>query len=181
MDPFAMTVLKLKDMGFFHLLLYILSSAVFYGLLRKTQIFGPAERNIAVNATVSFVAAFMVLAVPILRGVDIVGQFEMFFVQSLIAILIMMVGVMLAGMVFPPDLPGHLAKVFGKGGFWSIILVGGIIVGFIILVTSGMTNIFFPVGIPGMPEDILITVGVIIVLAITVVLISALGGRGKKE
>jgi FtsH-binding integral membrane protein len=178
MDPFAMTVIKLKEMGFFHLLLYILSSAVFYGLLRKTQIFGPPERNVAVNATVSFVAAFMVLAVPILRGIDVVSQFEMFFIQSLSAILIMMVGVLFAGMVFPPDLPGHLSKVFGKGGFWSVVLVGGIIVGLVVLVSSSMTDIFYPEKL-AIPEDVLITIGVVIILAITVVLVSALGG--KKE
>jgi len=183
-DPFAMTVIKLKEMGFFHLLLYILSTAVFYGLLRKTQIFGPPERNVAVNATVSFVAAFMVLAVPILRGIDIVGQFEMFFVQSLVALLITMVGVMIAGMVFPPDLPGHLAKVFEKkGGFWAIILIGGIIVGIIVLVTSGMTNVFFPEGgaFAGISEDLLITIGTILALLITIAVITFFVSKGEKK
>jgi hypothetical protein len=171
MDPFATTVIRLKEVGFFHLLLYILSTAVFYGLLRKSQIFGPPERNIAVNATVAFVAAFMVLAVPILRGIDIIGQFEMFFVQSLVAILITMAGVMVAGMVFPPDLPGHLSKVLGKGGYWAAFLVGGIIVGFIILITSGMTSVFFPEGVFAIPQDLLITIGAILSLIIALAVI----------
>lgn len=173
-DPFASTIIRLKDMGFFHLLLYMLSTAVFYGLLRKSQIFGPPEKNVTVNATVAFVAAFMVLAVPILRGINIVDQFEIFFVQSLSAMLVLMVGVMLAGMVFPPDLPGELAKKFGAG-HWAIFLVGGIIVGVFILVTSGMTSIFFPSGgVPGFPsisEEMIITIGTIVAFIVTIAVI----------
>jgi hypothetical protein len=168
-DPFATTIIRLKDMGLFHLLLYMLSSAVFYGLLRKTQIFGPPERNVAVNATVALVAAFMIMAVPIIRGVDIVGHFELFFAQSLSAIVIVMVGVMAIGMIFPTDLPGHLAKVLGKGGYWAAFLAGGIIIGIAVAITSGMTNIFFPEGgIPGISEDMLITVGTVIIFVIVI-------------
>jgi hypothetical protein len=182
MDPFATTIIKLKEIGFFHLLLYILSSAVFYGLLRKTQIFGPPDRNVVVNATVAFVASFMVLAVPIIRGIDIVGQFEMFFVQSVSALLVMMVGVMFVGMISPPDLSGHLAKVLGKGGYWAMFLVAGIIVGVIILITSGMTNIFFPEGgTLSIPQDLLITIGTIIVLAVTLILITFFVSKGEKK
>jgi hypothetical protein len=173
-DPFAATIIRLKDMGFFHLLLYMLSVAVFYGLLRKTQIFGPPEKNITVNATVAFVAAFMVLAVPILRGINIVDQFEIFFVQSLSAILVMMVGVMIAGMVFPADLPGQLSKAFGsRGGWWAAFLVGGILIGVFIVVTSGLTNVFFPEGsgLSAIPQDLLISIGTIFAFIIAIALI----------
>jgi FtsH-binding integral membrane protein len=167
-DPFATTIIKLKDMGFFHLLLYMLASAVFYGLLRKTQIFGPPEKNVAVNATVALVAAFMVLAVPVLRGIDIIGQFEMFFLQSLSALFVIVVGVMAAGVIFPQDLPKHLSEKLGKGGYWATFLVGGILVGLIIFITSGMTNIFFPEGgaFGAIPQDLLVTVGVVITMMI---------------
>lgn len=170
-DPFAMTIIKLKDMGFFHILLYMLSTAVFYGLLRKTQIFGPPEKNIAVNATVAFVAAFMVLAVPILRGVPIVDQFEMFFVQSLAALLVVMFATMVVGMFAPHDLPGHLTKVLGKSGYWAMFVVGGLVVGIVVLVTSGMINIFFPEGgAPGLgiSEDLLTTIGVVFIFVIAI-------------
>ncbi|MEM7821841.1 MAG: hypothetical protein QXX38_03475 [Candidatus Aenigmatarchaeota archaeon] len=180
MDPFATTIIRLKDMGLFHLLLYMLSSAVFYGLLRKTQIFGPPEKNVAVNATVALVASFMIMAVPIMRGIDIVGQFEIFFVQSLSAIVILMVGVMAVGMVFPTDLPGHLAKVLGKGGYWAAFLVGGIVVGIAVAITSGMTSIFFPEGgIPGISEDMLITIGTIIILVIAIAIVVWFTSKGE--
>lgn len=179
-DPFATTIIRLKDMGFFHLLLYMLSSAVFYGLLRKTQIFGPSEKNVAVNAVIALVASFMVLTVPIVRGIDIIGQFETFFIQSLSALLVIIVGVMAAGVVFPQDLPGHLSKTLGKGGYWAIFLVGGILLGVTLLITSGMTSIFFPEGgnFGGISQDLLVTIGVVIAMMVIIGIIVWITTKG---
>jgi hypothetical protein len=178
-DPFTTTILKLQQMGFFKFLLpFIFTSAVFYGLLRKSQIFGPPEKNIVVNGVVALSAAFMILAIPITQGIDPEKLWSVYFVQSTTAILVTMVGIMIAGMIFPPDLPAHLAKVFGKGGFWSIIMIGGLIVGLVILFTSGMSGIFFPAGTGStwLSEDMLLTIGVLVVLMITVVVLFGLGG-----
>jgi hypothetical protein len=179
-DPFTTTILKMQQLGFFKFLLpFIFTSAVFYGLLRKSQIFGLPEKNTVVNGVVALSAAFMIMAIPITQGIDPEKLWSVYFVQSATAILVTMVGIMLAGMIFPPDLPGHLAKVFStKGGFWSIIMVGGLIVGLVILFTSGMSGIFFPAGggPTWMSEDMLLTIGVIVVLMITVVVLFGLGG-----
>jgi len=174
-DPFTITILKMQQLGFFKFLLpFIFTSAVFYGLLRKSQIFGPPERNVAVNGVIALSAAFMILAIPITQGIDLETQWANYFVQSASAFLVAMVGIMVAGMVFPQDLPAQLAKTFGsKGAFWAVVLVAGVLVGLIVLFTSGMTSIFFPEGgaLGGISEDLLTTVGVIVVLMIVVVVI----------
>ncbi len=179
--PFEMVVLKMKELGFFQFLFpYMLSSAIFYGLLRKSQVFGDPDKNVSVNAVVALVASFMVWAYPILTGTDISVQLSAFFVQGMSATLIIMMGVMVAGMFFPPDLPKILNEKFKTGGFWSAVLVVGIIGGLVILVTSGLTTVFFPKGGPSVSEDTLLTVGVVIILIISTVAIVALGGGGKK-
>jgi hypothetical protein len=182
-DPFTTTILRLQKLGFFKFLLpFIFTSAVFYGLLRKSQIFGPPERNVVVNGVVALSAAFMILARPITQGIDPEKLWAAYFVQSSSAFLVAMVGIMIAGMVFPADLPGQLSKVFG-GGKWSVVLVGGLIVGLIILFTSGLSEIFLPGGTAPtwLTEDTLLSIGVVIVLAITVIVIMFFVGAGEKK
>jgi hypothetical protein len=182
-DPFTTTILRLEQMGFFKFLLpFIFTSAVFYGLLRKSQIFGPPEKNVVVNGVVALSAAFMILAVPITQGIDPQKLWAAYFVQSASAFLVAMVGIMIAGMVFPPDLPGYLGKTFGAGK-WSIVLVGGLIVGLVILFTSGLSGVFFPGGAAPswLSEDTLMSIAVVVVLAIVVVVIMYFVGAGEKK
>jgi len=183
-DPFTQVILKLDQLGFFTFIMpYILTSALFYGLLRKSQIFGEADKSVVVNGVVSIVAAFMILAYPILQGVDIKAQYSAFFAQSVIAILGVMVSIMISGMFFPPDLPKILSEKFKGGGFWAVVMVGGLFVGIAILFTSGLFSVFFPtgIGIATIPQDILLTVGVLVILVISAMALMFLSGAGKKE
>lgn len=183
-DPFTTTILKLKGTGFFEFLLpFMLSAAVFYGLLRKSRLFGPPERNVAVNGVVSMIAAFMVWAYPILTGVSFVENFASFFVQATSAMLVIMVGLLISGMFFEEGLTKYLSERLKAGRGWSIVLVSSLLIGGGILVTSGMINIFFPGGtlMLDIPEDVLTSLGVMLVLVITVVLIVGLGGGGSAK
>lgn len=183
-DPFTTTILKLKGTGFFEFLLpFMLSAAVFYGLLRKAQIFGSPERNVGVNAVVAMVAAFMVWAYPILLGVSFVEEFASFFVQATSAMLVIMVGLMISGMFFEEGLTKYLSERLKAGRGWSIVLVSTILIGGGILFTSGMINIFFPGGafMPGIPEDVLMSLGVVLVLVITILVIVMLGSVGGEK
>lgn len=183
-DPFTTTILKLKGTGFFEFLLpFMLSAAVFYGLLRKSRLFGPPERNVAVNGVVSMIAAFMVWAYPILVGVSFVENFASFFVQATSAMLVIMVGLLISGMFFEEGLTKYLSERLKAGRGWSIVLVSSLLIGGGILVTSGMINIFFPGGamMLSIPEDVLTSLGVVLVLVITVVLIVGLGGGGPAK
>ncbi|MEM5773025.1 MAG: hypothetical protein QXL86_02245 [Candidatus Aenigmatarchaeota archaeon] len=180
-NPFEFMILRLQQLGFFTFLLpFILMAAILYGLLRKSQIFGPPEKNVAVNAVVAIVASFMVLAAPVIAGINIEQELAKFFLQSMIAVIILMVALLAAGMFFGPDLPSRIQDKLGSkflGGF----LVVGILLGLTLLVTSGLTNIFFPEGLGEIPEDVVISVATLLILAIVVVVIVVFVSREEKK
>lgn len=147
-NPFETVILNMRNTGMFQFMLpFMLSSAIFYGLLRKSQIFGDPQRSVTVNAVVALVASFMVWAAPILLGIDIETKLASFFLQGISVMLVVMVGLMIVGMVAPPDLPSHFKTVFEKNTkVWMAILIGGILTGIIVAVSSGFMNIYFPTG-----------------------------------
>jgi hypothetical protein len=149
-SPFESVILRLNDLGFYQFFLpFMLTSAVFYGALRKSQIFGDPEKNVAVNAVISIVASLMVWSAPIILGLtDFQTQLATFFVQGLSATLVIMVSLIVVGMFAPPDLSKYLAEKLGRG-YLGIALVIGLIIGLGILISSGLINIFIPGGIGG--------------------------------
>jgi len=181
-NPFELVILKLQALGFYGFLLpFILVAAIIYGLLRKSQLFGPPEKNVSINAVVALVASFMVWASPIIAGISIEEHLAKFFVQSMVATLVLMIAILMAGMVLPTDLPKFIGEKFGtKPSYIGVFIVAGIIIGLTLLVTSGLTGVFFPEGIV-ISEDVLVGVGTIIALLIVVGLIVVFTSReGKK-
>jgi len=185
-DPFRIVIMKMRDLGFFGFLLpFLLSMTIFYGLLRKSQIFGEPERNTVVNAVVSFVAALMVWSYPIIAGVNIETALSAFFVQGMTATLTVMFGLLITSMFVPSNLGEQLAKAFKmseKGGkFGAIIIVFGVLIGVGIFISSGLVNMFFPAGGPmaNIPSDVIVTVATLIILAVTVIVIAGVGGGGE--
>jgi hypothetical protein len=157
----------------------MLTAAVFYGLLRKSQIFGEPDRNVAVNAIVALVAGFMVWSYPIIAGIDVTLQLANFFMEGLVVSLVIMMGLLIAGFVFPPDLPKTLGEKFKGGPFWIAILVLGFILGGVVLVSSGLFGLFFPtqlLGGGGIDQDTLLTVGILIILLVSIIVIVGVGG-----
>ena len=123
-DVFTPVILKLQEIGAFNFFFpFMLTSAVFYGLLRKSQVFGKPEENTAVNGVIALMISFMVWAYPIMSGVDIEAQMSSFFMHGLVITLVVMVSVMLMGMFAPPDLPKHLADTILKGNKFVAILI----------------------------------------------------------
>lgn len=182
-DIFTPVIERLRDIGAFRFLFpYILTSAVFYGLLRKSQVFGEPEKNVAVNAVVALVASFMVWSYPVIIGVDIETQLAAFFTQGLVVTLAFMVSLMIVGMFLPPNLTEHLAKNLFKGNkAWSIVLIG-VFFGFVILGTSGLWNVLTgPDLFKEVPSDVLVTIGVIVLLILPVIFIVWPTKKEKKE
>jgi len=171
-DPFTLVIMKLRDLGFFTFLLpFILVAAILYGLLRKSQIFGPPERNVAVNAVIAIVASFMVWASPVIAGINIEQELARFFAQISVATIVLMVAILMAGMVFQPNLPEQVGKQLG-GRFLGVFLVAGILLGITILITSGLTTVFFPEGaFAGIDQDLLIGIATVVSLLVIVGLI----------
>jgi len=180
-SPFEMVILRMWDLGVFHLLLYMLTAAVFYGLLRKSKIFGEPKENAAVNAVVALVASLMVWAYPVIVGVDIVEQFIVFFTQGLIAMMVIVVGLLTMSMFFPKGLAEGLKGIGLGKKFYGGLLVVILLIVFGILISSGLGSIFFPGGITGpgvaISEDTIITIGILLLLVGTVAVIVFVGGK----
>lgn len=182
-DIFTPVIERLREIGAFKFLFpYILTSAIFYGLLRKSQVFGKPEENAAVNAVVALVASFMVWSFPIIMGVDIEAQLSAFFTQGLVVTLVFTISLMIVGMFFEPNLSKQLADNLFKGNkAWSIVIIG-LIFGFIILGTSGLWNVLFGPEIIGkISEEIIWTIGVIVLLVIPVIFITYGGEKAPPK
>lgn len=177
-DVFTPVIQKLQEIGAFNFLFpYILTSAIFYGLLRKSQIFGKPEDNAAVNGVVALVAALMVLAYPIISGVSIEGLLPPFFMQGLVVLLVFMIVLMIMGMFLPPDLPSVLEKgLFKENKALAIFAIAGIL-GFLILFLSGMSNILLGEQVIGELSPDIINIIVIILLLVVPMIFITWGGK----
>ena len=171
-DVFTQVIERLREIGAFKFLFpYMLTSAIFYGLLRKSQVFGKPEENVAVNATVALIASFMVWAFPIISGVDIETQLSYFFTQGIVVTLVFMVSLMIVGMFLPPDLPKHLAEGLFQGNKAVGIIIVGVFFGFVIVMTSGLWNAVLGPDVIQIPSDIFITALIIIILIVPFIFI----------
>jgi len=177
-DVFTPVIERLQEIGAFNFLFpYILTSAIFYGLLRKSQIFGKPQENVAVNGVVALVAAFMVLAYPILSGVSIEGLLPAFFMQGLVVLLVFMIVLMIMGMFLPPDLPKVLSEGLFQGNkALALLLIGGIL-GFLILFLSGLSTVLLGKQVIGELSPDIINIAVIILLLVVPIIFIAWGGR----
>ena len=170
---FETAILKLQALGFFTFLLpFILTAAIIYGGLRRAQLFGEPEKNVAVNAIVAFVISLFVWAAPIILGIDIEAKLSSFFIQGFSVSLIVLIALVLAGMFFQPDLAKNLSDKFKGPAFWGVVIIVALIVGGIILVSSGLATVLFPKGIGvKVSSDVFISIAVIAALVVTIAVI----------
>ena len=170
---FETAILKLQSLGFFQFLLpFILTAAIIYGGLRRAQLFGESEKNVAVNAIVAFVISLFVWAAPIILGIEIEAKLSSFFIQGFSVSLIVLIALVLAGMFFPPDIAKSLSDRIKAPAFWGAIIIVALIVGGIILVSSGLGSGVFPKGIGvKVSSDVFISIAVIAALVVTIAVI----------
>jgi hypothetical protein len=177
-DIFTPVIERLIELGFFKFMLpYMLTSAIFYGLLRKSQVFGEPDKNTAVNAVVALIASFMVWASPVILGIDIQTQLAAFFTQGIVVTLVFMIALMITGMFLPTDLTKHLADNLFKGNKIGAILVVGVIFGFIIFATSGLWKVMLGPELLQQSSDTFVAIIVIILLVIPIIFITWGGGE----
>ena len=181
-SPFEIVISRLKDIGAFQFLFpFMLTAAIFYGLLRRSQIFGTPEKNVAVNAVVALVAAFMVWAYPVLIGVNIEKQLSQFFFSGVVVLLTVMVGLLVTSMFFKKSLGEVIEEKFKGNMFVSFLILGGLLT-FGIVISSGLLNVFFPQSIVGgIPQDVILTIIIVVLLVVTVIGIASLGYEAPKE
>ncbi|MCS7122955.1 MAG: hypothetical protein RMJ17_00020, partial [Candidatus Aenigmarchaeota archaeon] len=114
--PVEIAIKTLESLGFFKFILpYMITAAIFYGLLRKSQLFGDPERNVAVNAIISVSAALLVWASPVLLGItDFERYLSLFIMQSLSIMFVFVTGILIISMFIGPDLPTKFTELLGN-------------------------------------------------------------------
>jgi len=198
MSLFEQILSSAQSAGFFGFFLpFLLTFALIYGLLNKSQLFGPATaRGVsALNAVISMVAAFYVIGfTPI--GMTIAQFLGNFFTQWTIILLAFIVGILAAFVLQPfwpreqkakydqngrligyekgePTLEKTLGKYIGFGIFLALIGV---------FINSGGLNILGidlnAVNVGGIaPQDVIIIA--IIIFTIGMVVFLTRGGKGE--
>jgi len=160
-------------MGAFNFLFpFILTSAIFYGLLRRSQIFGKPEETVAINGVIALVAAFMVWAYPILTGIDIETQLSKYFFFGTVSLLTIVIGLLAGSMILPEGIGKFLGEKVEKGrsAILAGILIMGLLIGLGILVASGLVGTFFP-SEEGKTSEIYETVAIFALILGTIVLL----------
>lgn len=180
-DIFAQMIFNLRDLGFFNFFLpFVLTSAIFYGLIRKSRVFGDREENLAVNGVVAVVAAMMVWGYPILAGIDIETELSRFFTHTLFVTLVFLVGILLTSFVLPPDLPKELKELL-QGNVPLTLLIIGIIVALVLFVTSGFLKIILGPVVLNLPTEVLYFGGGLLILVLPLIFIFAGGGNNNNN
>jgi len=175
-NPIEIGIRNLENLGFFSFIIpYMMTAAIFYGLLRKSQLFGDPDRNIAVNAIIAMSAALLVWASPVILGINIKNALALFVLQSVAIMFAFVIGTLILSMFVGPDLPAKLSEILGnkKAGFYLSIAIIGILIGVGLLFASGLSNILFPSTIfETIPQDVIATI-IALVFVMAVVLIFA--------
>ena len=181
-DIFSDAITRLAQLGFFNFFLpFLLTLAVFFGLLRKSKIFGEPEQNVAVNGVVAIVAAFMVRAYPVLAGIppsQVAEQWSTFIFESTVVFMGILVSLLIVGMFLPPDLPSKLSERMGPRSF-GIILTSGILIGGGLVLASGLLNFLLPPDFFKFLSESGATIAAVALMAGTVAVVYFIAGRQK--
>jgi hypothetical protein len=178
-DIFEPVIRKLFDIGFGNVIIFFLSSAIFYALLRKTRILGDSEM---INGTVAVLTAFMIgFWFPIFTGTTLVTSMSAFFAQATTVLIFIIVGFLMAG-IFYPDLAGMLAEQFKHRTTLYVMLALAIM----LFITSGLVSSLWSAVVtprkPGEPAgaspDIYL-IGAALILFIVVLLVGASAAIGS--
>jgi hypothetical protein len=176
-------LINLNRMGFFAFLPFLLTSAIFYGLLRRSKLFGEPEKNVVVNAVVALVAAFMVWAYPIITGTSIEEYqqfFSTFFFKGTIAALTVAIGLIIAGMFFPEKGIGGTLEERLKGKFGIGIVILGLLIGTGILFASGATS-FFGISVENVNSDLIYSIIFLIIFVGVIGAVVWITGKETKK
>ena len=168
-SPMEVVIKNLQEIGAFQFLFpFMLTAAVFYGLLRRSKIFGEPEKNVGVNAVVALIAAFMVWSYPVLTGVNVEVMLAKFFFQGIIATLVIIVGLLIVTTFLPGSLGEFLGEKLKEKKGWIAILILCLLIGFGIFTASGAASVFFPKGAGGGTSNETITSAAIIIALVAV-------------
>lgn len=170
-NPFRLVAERLAEYGFFGFMLpWLITTAIFYGLLKKSGIF-PSEM---INGILSISVAFFIwgyLISPV--AVELTTPLSTFFTQLSVIVVVFLFGLVGVSM-FHPDLGETLANLVKGGGFIWV----GVVVVVILLFMSGLSGLIFRIG-GGVAGDITVLFYVLFIFIIGA-FIMGLTTRGGK-
>ena len=177
-------LINLNKMGFLAFLPFLLTAAVFYGLLRRSKLFGEPEKNVVVNAVVAIVAAFLVWAYPIIGGMSIEEYqlfFSSFFFKGTIATLTVVIGLIITGMFFPEKegLPETLRKSL-EGRLGIGLLIFGLLIAAAVLISSG-TSFFLGISIETLDTDLIYSIVFLVIFIGVIGFVVWITGKEEKK
>lgn len=166
---FQIAVERLVDVGFYNFLLpFILFTTVLYAVLKKTQILGDSP---IIHGIISVSAGLLIFGVPVILGSSLVQPLTAFLTQAVIAILVFVVGFLIASF-FYPNIMEKLPEIFkppGPGGWlvWTVVGIAAAL-GLFQFVGKPVSQLFKAFKIP---SDLLaMTVVVVVVLSIFIII-----------
>lgn len=168
------------EQGFYSFLFpWIITSAIFYGLLRKSKVFGESP---VLNGVVSISIAFLIIGFPFLSQFSLALPISTFFTQATVFLLILVIGFIFASL-FYPDLSKFLLEKFTRRTTLSILIVLGIA----LFITSGLVGVFTygigkpaEPGTPSPPTDVIILAAGIIIFMVIIIIAGAMVMGGEQ-
>jgi uncharacterized membrane protein len=172
-DIFEPVIRKLFDIGFGNVIVFFLSSAILYAILRKSKILGESE---VINGTVALITAFLVgFWFPVFTGFTLANSMAAFFSQSIAILIFLIVGFLMAS-IFYPDMTGMLTEQFKRRTILSVMIALAIV----LFITSGMISTMWSLatvpkkpGEPAGPSADSLLVAVAVILFIVILLIGS--------
>lgn len=158
-----------KDIGFFEFYLpFLLTFAIFYGLLEKIQLFGPKSRNI--NLIISVIVSLYIIAfTPV--GITFAQFLSTFFSNTALIILTLIAFGMIFFVLFPILGGGEKIPNFEKLVKFALPIAALIALG--VFIQSGGLAIFPGIDLPGIslgglsPQDWVI-IGILILTVLVI-------------
>ncbi|MCX8179654.1 MAG: hypothetical protein N3E38_02910 [Candidatus Aenigmarchaeota archaeon] len=183
------TLIKaLQSQGVFEIYLpFLLTFALFYGLLRRIGLFGKDQSDKTSNkisAVVAFVAA-MYVTIFSPAAIPISKFFATFFTQSSIAIVVIMVSIMLITMFFSLPFLDPTQRGRFTSNFLTYLFFAGLLIAIAMFISSGGVQLFTSILPPGTRisgEDIgLIALVIITILVIALIVKEDRGAQDQRK
>ena len=173
-NVFEVVIKKLLEVGFYDLLLFVFSLALFYSILKRVKLFGDSP---AIVAILAFSIAFIIFGYPVIVGFSMTLPLVKFFAQSFVWILVFFIGILMASF-FYPDLPKMLTEKFTSRSMLYI----GLTIGIVTVILSGLWNVLWmtPVveGAVVPPSDVVFTATGVIIFCVLLIIASSIATRG---
>jgi hypothetical protein len=179
-DIFEPIITQFISLGFLNALMLFFFSAILYAILRRSKILGESA---IINGFIAFIAAFLVCVFPFITGINLIPNFSLFFTQSVVVLLFLVMGFILAGL-FYPDMPQFLAEHFTHRSILSVMIALGIA----LFVISGLVSAFLASftspklasGGPAPSSDVLI-IGAALIIFVVILIVAGAAAPGKSE